>query len=81
MGSELTTQAEMYRMMMKRYKSLEESNQKLSQTVLSMNQQMQAFFQTQQTASSGSQHGIPTRPLHDEENKDEDEDKEYDLND
>jgi len=47
MGSELTTQVEMYRTMMERYKSLEESSRMLSQIVLSMNQQMQAFFKTQ----------------------------------
>ena len=76
MASELTTEAEMYQMM-ERYKSPEESNQMLSQTVLSMNQPMQAFFQMQQASGSGSQHVVPVRPQHYEENEDEDE--EYDL--
>jgi len=53
----------------------------LSQTMLSMNQQMQALFQTQQASGLGSEHVVPTHPQHDEENKDEDEDDEYDLDD
>ena len=53
----------------------------LSQTVLSMNQQMHAFFQTQQASGSGLHHVIPTHPQHDEENEDEDEHDEYDLDD
>ena len=76
---ELTSQAEMHWMLMEKCKQLEESNQIMSQQMMSMNQQIAAsFFQIQQASGSGSQPFFTNLPQHDEENEDEDEDKEYD---